>query len=117
MNQEREMPLFTKTYDFLGWLVPLTNHFPRIHRHTVTRRLVEAALDFQEAILTANNHRGAERLDALGIARSHLDKVRLYLRLVHRWRWISDGQYHHAAEMIAEMGRLLGGWLKTTKSR
>ncbi len=24
-----EMPIFAKTYDFLAWLVPLTNNFPR----------------------------------------------------------------------------------------
>ena len=52
------MPIFTKTYDFLAWLVPLTNHFPRLHRHTVTRRLLDAALDFQEDLLRANNLRG-----------------------------------------------------------
>jgi hypothetical protein len=44
-----EMPIFTRTYDLLTWLVPVTNHFPRAHRHTVTRRLLDAAFDLREA--------------------------------------------------------------------
>lgn len=41
---EGEMTIFTRTFDFLTWLLPATNHFPRAHRHTVTQRLLNAAL-------------------------------------------------------------------------
>ncbi|HKZ54749.1 MAG TPA: hypothetical protein VJ123_04660 [Anaerolineales bacterium] len=37
MKQE-EMPIFTSTFDFLSWLLPAANHFPRAQRHTFTRR-------------------------------------------------------------------------------
>lgn len=40
-----EMPIFTRTFDFISWLLPVTNNFPRAHRHTVTRRLLNAAFD------------------------------------------------------------------------
>lgn len=110
-----EMPLFTKTFDFLEWLVPRTNDFPRLHRHTVTRRLLDAALDFQESVLDANSQRGRYRKERLYAADAALGKVRLYLRLVYRWRWITPGQYEHASHMLAELGRLLGGWQKVTE--
>jgi len=41
-----EMPIFTRTFDFLSWLLPATNHFPRAHRHTFTQRLLNAAFDY-----------------------------------------------------------------------
>jgi hypothetical protein len=41
MAQE-EMVIFTRTFDLLDWLLPRTNHFPRAHRHTFTRRLLDA---------------------------------------------------------------------------
>jgi len=113
-NVQTELPIFTKAADFLAWLVPLTNHFPRLHRHTVTRRLLDAAFDFQECLLEANSQRGELRRAQLIAADAKLNKVRLYLRLVHRWHWINLGQYEHASRMIAELGRLLGGWHKKT---
>ncbi len=113
----QETPLFTRTFDFITWLMPVTNHFPRSQRFLVTKRLLDAALDFQEAIIQANNCRGRERLSKLKQADEMLDRVRLYLRLAARWQWLQPGQYHHAAEMVAEIGRLLGGWQKTTLQR
>jgi hypothetical protein len=111
-----EMPIFVKTFDLLAWLVPAANHFPRLHRHTITRRLLDSALDFQECVLEANELRGTSRLERLRQADAHLNKVRLYLRLIHRLTWINLGQYEHASRMLAEVGRLLGAWQKTVQS-
>ncbi len=114
-QQESETPLFTKTADFLDWLVQVSNHFPRLHRHTITRRLLNAALDFQESILEANVKRSRARLAAQEEADAHLDKVRNYLRLALRLQWLSLGQYDHASHAVAELGRLLGAWIKRTR--
>ena len=47
---DQEMPIFTRTYDFLTWLLPATNHFPRAHRHSFTQRLLDAAFDLRERL-------------------------------------------------------------------
>ena len=75
---------------------------------------MDAALDFQEALLEAQGYDGKIRLRHLRRADVHLDKVRLYLRLVQQWGWLSLGQYEHVSRMVAEIGRLLGGWIKQT---
>jgi four helix bundle protein len=110
-----QTPLFTKTFDFVSWLMPVTNHFPRSQRFMVTQRLVDAALDFQELVLEANNARMPLRLAKLEAADAELDKVRIYLRLALKWEWLKPGQYQHAAVMVTEIGRLLGGWQKALR--
>jgi hypothetical protein len=101
-----EMPIFTRTYDFLTWLLPATNHFPRAHRHTFTRRLLDAAFDLRERLEEANLHQGVARLERLALADEALARVRVYVRPATRWGWFSDGQYQHVAAMVAEIGRL-----------
>ena len=108
------MVIFTRTYDLLTWLIPRTMGFPRSQRFVVTKRLQDAALDFQERIIEANRLRGRSRLERLREADSALDKVRLYLRLSVRWEWLSERQYHHSSQMVKEIGSLLGGWIKQT---
>ena len=39
-----------------------------------------------------------------------LTKLRFYLRLCRDLQLMSIGQYRHAAQMVNEVGRLLGGW-------
>ena len=45
----------------------------------------------------------------------HKKQLLTYLRLAHHWRWINPGQYEHAARLVAELGKLLGGWHKKTR--
>ena len=109
-----EMIIFTRTYDLLNWLLPKGNHFPKVYRNTVTQRLMASALDFQEALFDAQAYSGKVRLRHLRQADAHLNKVRSYLKLIHHWDWLSLGQYEHVSRMIAEIGRLLGGWINQT---
>ena len=110
----KEMPIFTRTFDLLAWLLPATNHFPRAHRHTVTRLLIDAALDLRERLEEANLRRREERRRALVGADEALARLRVYLQLAGRFGWLTDGQFGHVSTMIAEIGRLLGGWHKVT---
>lgn len=110
-----EMVIFTRTYDLLGWLLPKSEHFPKLYRSTVTQRLMDALLDFQEALYEAQALGDKIRLRHLRQADADLNKVRLYLRLAQEWGWISPGQYEHTGRMVAEIGRLLGGWIRETK--
>lgn len=113
--QADSMVIFTRTYDFISWLIPRTMSFPRSQRFVVTQRLQDAALSFQEYLIEANRRRGRARLERLQMADAALDKARLYLRLALRWDWLNDGQYLHVSKMVKEIGDLLGGWIKQTR--
>lgn len=110
-----DMIILVRTYDLLDWLLPKSEDFPKIYRFTLTQRIMNRTLDFQDALFDALSQGGTTRQKHLRTADAHLNKLRLYLRLVHRWGWLTDGQYHHVSKMIAEIGRLLGGWLKQTQ--
>lgn len=111
-----EMPIFTRTYDLLTWLVPMTNHLPRAHRHSFTQRMLDSAFDLRERLEEANLRQGTARRERLARADEALARLRVYIRLAERWGWFSSGQYHHSANMLTEIGRLLGGWLKSVQA-
>lgn len=108
-----QMVIFTRSYDFISWLLPLAENFPKSQRFVVTARLQGAALNFQERIIEANACREKHRIGKLRDADAELLKVRMYLRLCEKWDWIKPGQYRHASAMVSEIGRLLGGWIKS----
>jgi hypothetical protein len=109
------MVVFTRCFDLLDWLLPKAERFPRGHR-AVAQRMMGAAMDCSEALHAARSQGGSTRERSLRQADAALDALRLYLRLAHRWHWLSDGQYQHVSAMVAEIGRLLGGWLKQVQS-
>jgi len=104
----------TRAFDLLEWLLPKGEKFPRAYRFTLTQRLLNTALDLQDSLIEAEVNRGAKRRAALERADMHLVRLRTYLRLIHKWNWISAGQYRHVSEMVLEIGRMLGGWIKSS---
>ncbi|MCB0078745.1 MAG: diversity-generating retroelement protein Avd [Anaerolineales bacterium] len=108
------MVIFVRTFDLLLWLVPITTHFPRTYRHSVTQRLLDAAFDLRERLEEANLRKGPARLAQLQRADEALHRLRFYLRLVARLGWLSAGQYRHGAAMTTEIGKLLGGWQRAS---
>ena len=107
-----EVVIFSRTFDLLTWMIPVTDKFLRVQRFVVTKRQTDDVLDFQETLFDANAHRGAEWLAYLRQTDAHLDKVRLYLRLAYQFGWLTVGQYEHVSNMVDEIGRLLGAWIR-----
>lgn len=106
----QQSPIFTKTYDLLVWLVPATTKFPREHRFVLAKAVQETALRFHERLIEAGLTQDKARQRALAQADVDLTKLRFYLRLCQDLSLITPRQYRHAAEMVTEVGRLLGGW-------
>lgn len=106
----QQSPIFSKTYDLLLWLMPATVKFPRQHRFVLASALQQEALNFQSCLIEAA-HKKTE-IAPLQAADLELDKLRTHLRLSRDLKLITAGQYEHAAKMLVEIGKLLGGWQK-----
>ncbi|PDV96768.1 diversity-generating retroelement protein Avd [Candidatus Chloroploca asiatica] len=107
-----EIPIFAKTYDLLLWLVPTTLKYPREHRFALALRTQQAAFDFNELIIQARKSR--DKRDILIRADTHLEQLRIYLRLAHDLKLITSRQYEHVSREVSAIGALLGDWMKRT---
>ncbi len=107
-----ESPIFSQTYDLLRWLLPLAAKMPREHRNGLARRIPEAAFAFQNTLIAATKT-PAETAYLLSQADIALAELRLLLRLARDLQALSFKQYEEGARRSVEIGRLLGGWLRT----
>jgi hypothetical protein len=105
-----ELPLFVHWVDFLDWLLPATEKFPKKVRFTFSSRIDNLALDLLEDVVEARYTRG--KAPILRRANLRLEKLRVLLRICHRQRYLATNAYEHASRRIDEAGRMVGGWLK-----
>ena len=108
----RETPLFAKTYDLLVYLLPAVEKFPRSQRAVLGRRVQEIGLGFLDLLLTARKTPSTARGALLRQADVELDRLRYTVRLCRELELLTQKQYRHASGLLAEVGRLLGTWLK-----
>ncbi len=76
----------------------------------------EAADDVIERILEASALYKSEKLPALAQASIKLNLLRLLVRLAHDTKAINGKHYTSLQQHIDEIGRMLGGWLKSLKA-
>ncbi len=112
-----ESPLFSRTHDLILWLIPHAQKFPRAHRFGLGERVQTAALDFQDLLVAAGKTAGAAQQAYLLQADIRLAQLKRWARVCVELALISPGQYGHLARLLAECGRLLGGWRQANKAR
>lgn len=106
-----DSPIFVKVYDLLVWLLPRTLKYPREHRFTLASRMQTCAFDLQRALIqAAKSANPADQIIALHQADVELSELRLHLRLSIDLKLMEPRGYEHAARLVDEVGRLLGGW-------
>ena len=115
MDAPQQSPIFAKSYDFLLWLLNRTEQFPKSERFRMAKRLEDTAFVFHETLIRATRSRKTAQV--LLDADLELDKLRLYVRLSHARNLLNQRQYHYAAEQLTEIGKLLGGWLKSRSNQ
>ncbi|MFO1319020.1 MAG: diversity-generating retroelement protein Avd [Burkholderiales bacterium] len=108
-------PALEKTYQFLLWLIPTVEKFPRGQRFLLGDRLQATALDVLEDLIEATYSAHAEGpLRRVNLA---LEKMRFLCRLSKDLKYLSLDRYEFASRGLDEVGRLVGGWLKATRTR
>ena len=111
MKKDDEMLVITKTYDFILWSCNHTSRFPRNHRFVLGERIERNLYNLLETLIAAKYTRDRRRL--LEDANLSLEVLRFQVRLAKDLQCLKVESYGFAAKAIDEIGRLVGGWLKT----
>ena len=98
-------------YQFLLWLVPTLEKFPRSQKFLLGDRLQAQALGVLDSLIAATYSR--ERTAHLRAANLDLEKLRFGMRLAKDLQHLDFKRYEYAARSIDDIGRLVGGWLKS----
>lgn len=98
-------------HELLLWLIPQLDKFPRSRRFTLGERIEAGLLAVLELLVEAAYQRNKE--PPLRRANLQLEVVRHLWRLAHELKVMATRQYEHGAQLIDELGRQIGGWLRS----
>lgn len=103
-------PALEKAYQFVLWLIPAVEKFPRSQKFLLGDRIQSAALDVLTGLVEATYTRN--RAPLLRSVNIRLETLRLLFRLATDLQLLDLRRYEYAARSIDEIGRLVGGWMK-----
>ena len=108
-------PAVEQMYQFLRWLIPAVERFPRSQKFLLGDRIQTTALDVQECLLEATYTKARTR--PLNGANMGLEKLRMFFRLAYDLHYLDMRRYEYAARSLDEVGRLIGGWIRQERAR
>jgi four helix bundle protein len=106
-----DLIIFKKTYDFSKWLFQHTTNFPKSHRFSVAVQIENSILELLRQITVANHRK--QKMPLLRQADETLLALKIFIRLSHDLKFISTKSFEFAIRQMQEIGRLLGGWIKS----
>ena len=113
--QESDIPIFKKTYDLYKSFYLIRTKVPKQDRYTIFQKCDNCLLDLLEGILEASQLSKGQKLPMLEKASSKLSFLRVFVRLMKDVKSIDLKTYALFEESIDEIGRMLGGWIRSTK--
>ncbi len=105
-----EVDAITKLYDYLLWLVPKLEKFPRSQKFLLGDRIESLLLEILELLIEAAYSK--KKQSPLRAANLKLEKLRCLIRLAKDLKMFSLSNYEFSARALNEVGVSVGGWLR-----
>ena len=93
------------------WFFPIVDNFPKFEKFVLCTQIKNLVLEISRIIIRANKSKSKKRF--LYRIYVKLEELRLLIRFAHEREYLSHKKYELASKKVNEIGRLLGGWLKS----
>jgi len=111
----QELKILNKAYDMAIYGNKCLEQFPRHEKHVMVADIRRSMYRMLQLIIKANKR--YQKRPLLEKVDDELDILRMLIRLAadKEMRYLHPKKYEHWSKLLSEIGRMLGGWLKTTK--
>ncbi|HVY54837.1 MAG TPA: diversity-generating retroelement protein Avd [Thermodesulfobacteriota bacterium] len=110
-----DIPIFKKSYNLYKDFYALRLSVPKQDRYTLWQKCESLLVEVLEGILFASQQSKLEKLPTLEKTSVKLNFLRVCIRLMKDIKAIDTKKYIVIEANLDEIGRMLGGWIKSTK--
>ncbi len=110
------LPIINKTYEAYKSIIDINDHIQKRRRYGIGTSLEDSTLSCLESLIMAKNAPKPLKAGYLIKASSQLEISTLKLRLMLELKLVNETKIFQVQSKLAEIGRMLGGWLKSVQS-
>lgn len=107
------LPIINRTYDLYKQVMDITHHMEKQQRYSIGQSLEHSVLELLGELIMAKNAPKQLKAAYLIRASSHQETAILKLRLCLELSIANETKIFQAQSALEEIGRMLGGWLKS----
>jgi hypothetical protein len=109
----QQLKIYQKIYDMILYGHICLKNFPKYEKHVMTADIRKSMYRLLQLTISANKKRDKKLL--LNEIDAELDILRTLIRLAsdEKLKYLSIKKYENWSKMLSEIGRMLGGWMKS----
>jgi len=111
----KELTIYQKHYDLVLYAMPIIGRMPKSQRYILGQQMENLLLSIARNILRANRQKGKYRLGIQYEIDEQLEEFKLLARIAKDLNMLLLKHYEQIAEKTVEIGKLLGGWIKSSQ--
>lgn len=108
--------VLTLTYDLVLDMIARVGKFPKDHKFMLGDRIYDVLMSLQVDMVEAYYSPKDKKKEVLARVNIQLEKLRFLIRLSKDLRCISIRQYEFMAAKVNDLGKMVGGWIKSLGS-
>lgn len=102
--------IYQKSYDFYLYLNQIIRYFPKSEKFVLSSQIKNKALDFIGLVVKTNKL--YDKKDGLLECDVVFEQLKVLIRIAKDMKYMKINQYEHCSKLVAEIGKLLGGWIR-----
>jgi hypothetical protein len=110
-----ELPVVNRSQELYGAVRPIINKLPSLEKQTIGRRVEDGILSLLESFIMAKHAPKAHKTVYLLRATAQIELLTFQLRLLLEQKLANETTTHQLQAKLVEIGRMCGGWLKSTQ--
>jgi hypothetical protein len=111
------LPVINKTYEAYKSIIDINNTLTKRWRYSLGLSLENSVLDCMESLIMTKNAPKPMKAGYLIKSCAKLETATLKLRLLLELKLANETKIFQIQAQLAEIGRMLGGWLKSVQSQ
>ncbi len=109
------LELEQKIYDFVLYLYPIMNGWPKAEKFALTSRIKNCLFEMLEECVALRKS-STKKSHAYTVDRN-LDMLRTYFRLAYDLHYFNSHRYEVIGRKLAEIGAMVGGLIKALNAK
>lgn len=111
-----ELIIIPKVEKYIEYILTILIKLPRTEKFSIGTEIKTSVYNMLKNILLASKMDKTKRLEIYNVVDAEIYYQRICIRIMYNQKWIDEKKYKHSNELLSEIGRLLGGLIKSLET-
>lgn len=108
-----ELIIIPKVEKYIEYILTIVIKLPRTEKFSIGTEIKTSVYNMLRNILLVSKMDNTKRLEIYNIVDAEIYYQRICIRIMYNQKWIDEKKYKHSNELLSEIGRILGGLIKS----